>query len=481
MVTPGVPGEGTHARLFMIALATFSSQCESPELTPACPFYRMTPSGPQCGEECVDILADHGGVATHRGPFMVIDEYEVRRRVPTVQRRAPAERSSPFDARQIELIDRDKPTADRRTVALIRDLRESLVTPPSISDDREDRRYRILANWEELDKRGVPVDLLVREGLALSIAFAGLQLVAFDATPDADQTAGWKALMDLVAKEKTDENGNREIYLNGERFSRIASVLAGATRDDLADMKAPTTAQVLATPPRGVTRETLLANWLHDRFGQTFVENWTPASRAFEWEYIHGREPGCCPPSVMHERYVSPDDLRDSLADKGSESLLDVEQQDARSRGLRTGDFARIAADHLAEGNFQAAADLFRALVQLGPQDATALNNLGFCLMPSDVAVALDQLMMAEALYSKFDATNAANIVLALHLLGRDEEALARAADAIPMFSRADTPAWLWRHSAGEPLVLDPETIEPAEYINSVIEHIRTNPAGCQR
>ena len=56
-MTNALPQEGPERQLLVTALVAYSDDCDAPALTPECPFYVETSSGPSCAEECKDILA----------------------------------------------------------------------------------------------------------------------------------------------------------------------------------------------------------------------------------------------------------------------------------------------------------------------------------------------------------------------------------------------------------------------------------------
>ena len=85
-------------------------------------------------------------------------------------------------------------------------------------------------------------------------------------------------------------------------------------------------------------------------------------------------------------------------------------------------------------------------LCELRPGDGEALNNLGFCLLPTEVEEGLLKLQQASLYSRSRTVVNAANTALALHLLGRDVAALAVGEECLATAPQDMTPAFLWRH-----------------------------------
>jgi len=83
-----------------------------------------------------------------------------------------------------------------------------------------------------------------------------------------------------------------------------------------------------------------------------------------------------------------------------------------------------VAEVYLMEGKPELAASILEAVIKAAPDLADAHNNYGFCLLPIDAQRAFEELEVANELQPHMLLT-IANEVLALHLLERDDEALA--------------------------------------------------------
>jgi tetratricopeptide (TPR) repeat protein len=186
-----------------------------------------------------------------------------------------------------------------------------------------------------------------------------------------------------------------------------------------------------------------------------------------------GHPIGACPPRVLAERPVEGEHVADLALDRQSRRR----GRRAPARGLTAAALTKSAVDHLRAGRWQAAADVFAGLVALRPADGDAWNNLGFCQLPLDRAAALRSLQQASLYERDNPAVNAANRALALHLVGRDDEAL-RVADAGLTIPGQSIPSILWRHHGPDaPLVLD-ETVDTAQYLSELRHHVAAE--GCR-
>ena len=98
---------------------------------------------------------------------------------------------------------------------------------------------------------------------------------------------------------------------------------------------------------------------------------------------------------------------------------------------------------------------MFAALLELRPGDGEAHNNYGFCLLPSDPAAA--QAAFQRALLFDWTPTpvNTANQVLALHLSGRHDEAVALGRSLLDSGQAHGEQGFAWDHTGpDEPINL---------------------------
>jgi len=137
--------------------------------------------------------------------------------------------------------------------------------------------------------------------------------------------------------------------------------------------------------------------------------------------------------------------------------------------------FVSMAADHLRNSEPEAAAAIFETIISVTPNDATAHNNYAFCLMPVDPVTALGELERADKL-SGDDLTTLANRVLALHLLGRNDEALAIGASENARNLPSNN-SLMWISYDDDVLQLS-DWIDVREYLVTLLAHIESERGG---
>lgn len=426
--------DGEDKRLIMLALAEFSDQCEPGPLTPACPFFVITDNGPACGEQCHDLLAEHGRGRDDNQIDLGPDLTAVRMRRPRA-RRGPSPEARPFDAAEAKLRERDLPTEKKSVTALINDLHEHLTTPPWFSDDSEDRSYVIRASLDELARRGVDIESLVRDGFGPSIAG---QIAVAIALPDMLRVTPMPdrgTLPDVPEAPAEWRNALlSEDLLVGDERARVDAVLSSAGRlrawvdtapiNDVVDHIAPLRLPSGPAPDRDRTA----GAWMVDRFTETYLNEWRKDALRAEWEYLHGFKVGCCPPDVMTERRLDAKDVAAAISDIAVNEWRHEDTENDQNVNVEA--FTSHAIERLNNGDPQAAVAMYRSLVALKPTSATAQNNYGFCLIPEDPSLALDHLRRGQDLGFD-DPVNGANQVLCLVLLGRADEAADLAAQVL--------------------------------------------------
>jgi hypothetical protein len=318
------------------------------------------------------------------------------------------------------------------------ELSQLIYMPPTAWADPAERSYDISAVREQLGLRGVDVDALIRYGIGYRLplyitTFILLPMLEGDdrfkvvaegeALEDLPQpSAEWIDFFESSYLEDISGSAGRndklDYALHGF-MDRIRSWLEVSSTDDIIAWKAPTGSD-LTPVPRGQDQRPVCetARWLIDRFTIAYVSEWALSSLRLEWRYLKVRLPAPISSTAMAERKVDANAIAIELSDKVTDS---VEVQRAK-----TNSFVPVAATHLRNGNRDLAIAIFEALVAVSPQDAEAHNNLGFCLLPDSPLTALSELEQADKL-SGGTITTLANRVLALHLMGRDKDALALA------------------------------------------------------
>ena len=165
----------------------------------------------------------------------------------------------------------------------------------------------------------------------------------------------------------------------------------------------------------------------------------------------------------MLERY------EEALADLGRAIELDP------SPDVDVADsFLSIAANNLQKGNRETVARVFEAIIAASPDDVNARNGYAFFLLPADPAAALAELEEARSLQGE-SLTMLANEVLALHLLGRNAEAVALGtSESALTLPSSNELMWM---SDGNHVLRISDLIDVREYLQSLLDHITSDSA----
>lgn len=471
-----LPESGKERDIFLVALREFSDGCEAPQLTPECPFFEVTKTGPSCGEQCQDLLAEHG--APRSSSFIELGEgfklYPRKKRRP---RRGLTDDVRPFDATAIKLRDTDRPTSDRHTVSLLSTVENEISIPPHLSDDLESRNYLVGACLKELARRGFD-EKLTRAGIVERLAFSmciiyvgsPILLEMTDVSSYQPQEDWSRLGQEWLGHSRREDTVVQFVSLvKGEFFDAMQRWVSHLSIDEMLAWTAPSDLnELLRAENSFTTDESTRGLWLYQRFTSTYVDDWATSSLHLEWQYLHGSQVGCCPPDEMRSRKVLVNEVATGLATRATEKWSSTSSPDEAT--YRHNDFVRIAADYLAAGRHDAAISMYEALHKISPNDRQVTNNLGFCLLPRDPQRALCLFDQAWGLRGKKEAVTVANRMLALHVLGRNGEALS----SLPRLSEcecANSKSWLWvrQHDGSYHLESD---AYPAEYANRLARHI---------
>jgi hypothetical protein len=527
---------GEERRIFLDALVTYADACTLPHLTPSCPYFVATADGPTCQEQCRGVAERHGASvrpirsATFDGLVLT------GRAIPISSARGIQE----FDARQRYVAERQLKLQDQSTASLLLGLGASI--RPQLVDARISDHERTLDIWRELERRGIPVERVLRGSIvrdmsmAIAVRVAAPHMLRLNAFPShigeslaeqmsRDSESGWSDLLDRVVASFDSPAGavfaatqelrwgfpfgrvpmsGPDIRLawlgesapDDEAIARVAADphlliafsshfrgrveewLSRLLEDDLmatlrADPAPPSV--FLALGSTRTTRDEV-GLWLWERFTLTELEEWSDSSLLLEWRFTQGESVVDCSSPLMAERRLSSQDVA-GLA------LGRVSKRSGRRqlpRGLDPAYFTGKAAAELAAGRWEEAAEIFTGLVDLRPADGDVWNNLGFCRIPVDPSAALVHLERASLYQLHLPLVNVANRCLTLHLLGRDDDALALAATVATQVVDPAERAWTWIHvDRSTPLQISAESTGPADYLSSLREHIESG--CCQR
>jgi hypothetical protein len=445
-----LPASGKDRKIFLTALRDFSNKCEAPELTPYCPFYERTVGGPVCGEQCQDILASQqateadGGISLGEGLAL-----HARRRRP---RRGPDESVRPFDAAEIRLRDKDRPTDVKHTVSIITDLLDEIPMPPAMSDDIENRRYVAKAGVDELVGRGFDRNLIsaaIAERLSsVVLIWVGMPLMNENVE---QQFSGryvgsdWLGILDEWKQSQTlPDTRAVDLYVRfvrGPTLDLSRRWFYSLSLSDLLEWKAPTRLSDMADLPVVDSGLQNRASWLCDRFTKTYLHDWSDAGLHLEWLYVHGGREGCSVPRQMSVRKIEADAIARELAHRSSESWR--QSGSPESRSFQATDFIDVAIEKLRAGQSVAAASIYEGLYALSPDDGDVTNNLGFCLVPHDLKRALEILDRAWSMSGRRNLVTLANRIFVLRRLGRTDDAVKEAA-LLSDCSPRPNGAYLW-------------------------------------
>jgi hypothetical protein len=507
----------------MDALVTYSDACTLPSLTPSCPFFRDAESGPTCDEECRQLIEEFG--VANRG----VREVTVGGLVLTGRALplSAAGGYSPYDASKIFLRDRGRPPRQQCTASLLLGLQAAMLEPPLLGD-RNEREGRVRALWVELERRKLPVGRVMKAVVLPAIAamigaFATLPAMRSGGLlpPDVSTEAmdsisafadtGWAAALDgAIAAEggeviatraalrslhrmmetkqwsgwpedflgprgsgshPTDEQIAR--FLNDERclygqsllftdriYAWLCRLLDEDDLDRLLSWEAPKVDLFLAIPRQASADVDEVGGWIWDRLAVTDLGEWLDSSLHLEWRHRSGDELPV-PPNVWRERVTDPGMVAGLVMDRLGNRAVRRE----RKGGLDPNEFVEKAVELLKENRVQEAANIFEGLLELRPADGTALNNLGFCLLPIDPVRGLELLQRASLFRPSSPLINSANRVMALSVVGRTDSARALAQEVVGTWGpHAEAEhGWLWQRSAAGEFQL--VSVDPRVYL----------------
>lgn len=524
MLPPQLPSQVR--TVLLNALVSYSDACTLPALTPSCPYYVETDAGPRCEEQCRDLI-ETLGVLDRRVREVKIGGLVLQGRGMPVQIAAGA---SEFDASERYLQERTLPFSRQGTSSLLLGLKGTLLLLPTIGSGR---LQRVASLWTELDRRGIPVERVVRAAVLPTLA---TQIAIFASYPALKEAGMWDASVStdflskaeasaeswslvlaevLAAEPSLDEARSSALqslpqlsplraylgvadsplfeifapdlkrlpevasrllddvrlpYALSTRFThRVLEWLEHLVADDveaLVQWQAPPASVLRALPTRTRVPDEV-GLWVWERFTVTRPEEWSESTLLTEWR-VDTTESDEIPRGARAERVVDADAIASLALTKLSEGRKSVPEP----RGLDPAAFVDTAAEHLQANRVQEAADIFAGLVELRPTDGDVINNFGFCLLPLDPRAALEELQRASLYPRSAALISNANRVLALHLVGRDDDAMRLAAEALGAAPATAGLAFAWQHdhSSGNLTLLT--SADPRVYLSELQRHL---------
>lgn len=389
-------------KLLYRALAEFSDACDIPDLTPSCPFYQISGQGsPICAEECKDILGDDLSHAASADTLSLGNDLAaVRAHVPR-PRREPSDGAMVFDARQVYLVERAKSVSNWSMTALV----YAVGCHVAWMRDRDDVEGGPTFDQVigELTARGVDAEAVVRQGMFHRILTAILWKV-LRAVRDSDDSAGWLSAARIGVPDLDpsayDEQDDIEDRVEDVISQALMPWILSAPLEYLVEHRFAASGDELALVRESLPDRDYDAMWLVDRFTSTYVRQWQKSSMQREWNYVRSMRPGCCVSGYMRERFVDPGQLAELLAEVGADHLSEREAErdgNRLARHVRVDQFLPLAIESLGRGDHAEAARIYELVNRVRPGDSEVENNLGFCLLPSDPARAVELLEGALA------------------------------------------------------------------------------------
>lgn len=510
------------ARILLDALVSYGDSCTLPDLTPSCPYYENLDGVPSCDEQCRVLLARWGGnprpIESHSQGGLVL----TGRAIP----RVAASGHNPFDAGERYLRDRGLPLAEQSTGSLLLGLESAMTAMPH--PERLESIAQALDVWDELERRGLPVEAVVRAGILptlathiaalITIPYVNLHGDLFEASDEMLERLNsliepWQQVLEAaVASEGTDDQVRRAIRATarpaelhrrlfgvqqefeipaaefevpgGRDLLLISYALSGRFIDRVTGWLSRTLAEdklpVLAwqAPPPGIFCALRVSRqveehglWLWERNTLTDLNDWTTSSLAAEWR-AHEMADHNLSPLVYGERSCDHERVANTVLTRMSSAGHNTPRPVTR---LHASELTTRAVELLQAGDYEAASDLFAGLVELRPWDGEALNNLGFCLVPTDPESALLRLQEASLYPHDNVPLNVANRVFVLALLGRRDDALALAEAGVSMPVRTQSPVrpcFVWRVKEGDDSLNLEHAESQYEYLDELLERL---------
>lgn len=181
------------------------------------------------------------------------------------------------------------------------------------------------------------------------------------------------------------------------------------------------------------------AEWVVDRFTETYLRDWREDSLKLEWQLISGAARPPCPVEEMNYREVQSSEIAPILA----EIAASPAERQSRNRQL-----VLPAVKLLCQDQRESAAMLFQPFLDKDWDDGELYNNYAFCKLPDAPEEALTALEHAVEVGDE-RSVNLANRILALYWLGRPAAALELAGGIIDRWTDFSVEAChLWDYSS---------------------------------
>jgi tetratricopeptide (TPR) repeat protein len=177
---------------------------------------------------------------------------------------------------------------------------------------------------------------------------------------------------------------------------------------------------------------------------------------------------------ILHElgEVEAAGELNQDTLDRRRRVLGDDHPDTQQSANYPNIDPIGFALGYLRNNEPEAAMAIFQDLINKSPNEAEAYNNYGFCALPHNAEAALESFTQASQLENTVSLITLANTVLALHLLGRNTEALTIGSSDRAATAAARAHAWMWLIGDNHELVLSSQDVRT--YLQELMRHIES-------
>ncbi|RNL79163.1 tetratricopeptide repeat protein [Nocardioides marmorisolisilvae] len=487
-MTDGPWANEAERRLMIRAVAKMSDTCEMPDLTPDCPFFEIGSSGPECAEQCRDLMErypeDHASASTgHDLGHASLDAVQRRR-----PRRAPRTAEvHAFDARRRLLSDIGKPLSEWTFTSILMVLKDRAV---ALGSEGHGANVAVSDLLDAITDRGMNPDAIIPAAFALPRAarvavaiLADKELAAIDASELS------KSFKKLIASGKAwapvlrdflghpEDSDPATIVTDPRTVSTLTNWFrsrgaAGIFSDDVPSLEELRLVEDLPAISKVALHD---ARWMLDRFTETYADGWAYDSLLSEYRYLLSNRAGCAPSAIMKENHHEAAKIAEMIAVKASDGASSAQED---SSTVNVSLFTAVAVQRLNAGKRAEAAAVYRALAQVKPDDAEVLNNLGFCQIIDNPPDAIRALKRSATLSpaTGLGTVTLLNLALAHHRVGENADAQRYLAEVYERPDLGDS-AFMWAVDDGEPRV---ELVVLAEYASALTTHIDECVAGCR-
>lgn len=379
------------------------------------------------------------------------------------------ETERPFDARLQLLVDRTSSEKHWSTVSLIKALREYLQREPGSVFPPCDEHADLLTRCaEELTSRGVDAQALVRYGMCPEI-FGGIIGPSLSqwlhpqplVGAPIEKAQAWLNLLEPRLERaglSRDEPALPEITFGSFVSIAVQDLvpwILWAPLDDLLSLEPPTEDELSSAPhPDQIDQELMdQYRWAVERFAVTALTEWTTSSLHLELRWMTQVIAPPVAAALMEEHSRDQQMLEAEIARRAVNPVKIEHAEHAQLRSSLAARMHRKAIDLLRDQKFSEAAVLFEFALIESPNDVQALNNLGFCLMPTDLRAARGHLQRSADLGYTPAAINLYNRVLCTYRLTGATAALSLAEAEWPTL-QPTAAAFLWEFD-GEHAILE--------------------------